>query len=227
MQARAVQAQLGGRLRGRLRVASYPSVAREFVGDALIAFGRRHPEVEIEFDECAPIDVEEAVRDGRADVGFALLPSADELIAFEVDRAACVAVVPSGWRGDRIERDDLARTPFLVYGDPVCERVILGYVRGLVGPMEPALRLHETATILSMVARGRGISIVTPDSLVGQSGVRAAELPAPLLRLTGAVVRPESLAVPTVKAFLASLRRSGRIPVDLPAARLEPGVAAD
>lgn len=208
----------GGALHGRLRVAGYPSILQHVVGDVVVAYAERWPEVEIAIEEAVPVGVEDAVREARADVGFALLPTLSELIAFEVDRTPCVAVVPPDWPGDRVETEDLARTPFLVYGDPVCEQVILGYVRGLIGPMEPAYRLHENATIAAMVARGLGISIMSEALVRDYDAVRGVALPAPLDRVTGAVVRPESLGVPTVKAFLRLLRERGLIRSGLPPA---------
>jgi DNA-binding transcriptional LysR family regulator len=200
-----------GPLRGHLHISAYPSIVRQLVAEVIVAFGERYPEVEIDLTEAAPTDVEDAVRDGLVDVGFSLLPTLDELIAFEVDSDPCLAVVPTDWHSDQIEQHDLANTPFLVYGDAVCERVILGYMRDIVGPMEPAHRLRENATIVDMIAKGLGISIMTASAFSDHDGVRGLPLLPPLNRVTGAMLRPQSLSTPTVHAFLALLRERGLI----------------
>lgn len=200
-----------GPLRGRLSISGYPAIVRQLITEVIVAYGERYPEVEIDLVEAAPAGVEDAVRDGRVDIGFSLLPTLDELIAFEVDRDPCLAVVPADWDRDNVGHRDLAETPFLVYSDPVCERVILGYMRETIGPMEPTHRLRENATIVTMIGQGLGISIMTESAFGHDDSVRGLPLPTPLDRVTGAMLRPASLSTPTVKAFLALLRDRGLI----------------
>lgn len=210
-----------GRLTGRLRVAGYPSIVRFLVAEVLSVFGARHPGVELELHEVEPIEVERLVREGGVDLGFALLPTLDELIAFEVDRDRCVAVVPPDWSADAVAGDDFARAPFILYDDPVCERLIVEYFERLGVTVRPAYRLHENATILSVVARGLGISIMPASAVPAEEGVRCMALPAPLDRVTGVALRPERLAFPVVGRFLALLRERGLIGGAVPAAPAE------
>lgn len=200
-----------GHLSGTLRVAAYPSIVRSMVAELLALFARRHPGVRLELQEAEPAEIERRLHEGIADLGFALLPAPDELITFEVNRDPYVAVVPASWPANEVRKEDFERSPVIFYGDQVCQRHIEGYFGRLGVPVAPAFRLQENATILSMVARGHGISLMPTSAARGDEPVRRLPLPVPLDRVTGVALRPERLPFPVVKEFLKLLREQERI----------------
>ena len=54
---------------GALRLAAFPSAAVSFVLDAMTAFHRRHPKVELTFEESGPSATTRRLREGELDVG--------------------------------------------------------------------------------------------------------------------------------------------------------------
>ena len=114
-----------------------------------------------------------------------------------------VAVVPPDfpWESDTIPLERLLREPFLSNPDQ--------YIEPFLPPDTPRLEVtaSDDGSILSMVAGGLGVSVLSAFSLVGYEGqVRVLQLEEPIALRLGAAVKSMNTAGTSARTFLSFLR---------------------
>ena len=114
-----------------------------------------------------------------------------------------VAVVPPDfpWESDTIPLERLLREPFLSNPDQ--------YIEPFLPPDTPRLEVtaSDDGSILSMVAGGLGVSVLSAFSLVGYEGqVRVLQLEEPIALRLGAAVKSLNAASTSARTFLSFLR---------------------
>lgn len=118
--------------------------------------------------------------------------------------APLVAVVPPdfAWEEETISLERLLQEPFLSSPEQYVERLL----------PQDATRVEVTASddgaILSMVAGGLGVSVLSAFSLAGYEGqVRVIPLTQPVSRRLGVAVKAPPAANTAVRYFLSFLKR--------------------
>jgi len=196
---------------GEVRIAAFRSVATHVLPDVIRQFRQAHPSITIAInEEFHHQRVEAALRQGTADVGFTYLPTDDDFEAWELMRdryilllpeAAPPAPAPFTWA-------DLARHPLILGPTHDCDReVIQRHLEHHGQHITPAYAVREDSTILSMVERGLGATIIA--QLAAEpipAGLQVIDLPAPLERVIGVIVLRDALLPPPVFAFLETLK---------------------
>ena len=118
--------------------------------------------------------------------------------------APLVAVVPPdfSWKEDTIPLARLLQEPFLSCPEQYIERML---------PQDAArveVTASDDAAILSMVAGGLGVSVLSAFSLAGYEGqVRVIPLAQPISRRLGAAVKSPPAANTAARYFLSFLKR--------------------
>ena len=118
--------------------------------------------------------------------------------------APLVAVVPPdfSWKEDTIPLERLLQEPFLSCPEQYIERML---------PQDAArveVTASDDAAILSMVAGGLGVSVLSAFSLAGYEGqVRVIPLAQPISRRLGAAVKSPPAANTAARYFLSFLKR--------------------
>ena len=187
-----------------LRIGCFASIARARLPALLQKFRKLHPEIKIDVlvggYELATAALEEervqlALVEETCGKGFYWTPLTD---------APLVAVVPPDfpWTEDVIPLERLLQETFLSCPEQ--------YVARLLPPEAPRLEVtaSDDAAILSMVAAGLGVSVLSAFSLAGYEGqVRVLPLAEPLSRRLGAAVKTPPPANSAVRYFLSFLKR--------------------
>jgi DNA-binding transcriptional LysR family regulator len=204
--------QARGLQQGQVRIAGFRSVATHILPEVIRQFRAQYPGIQVKIDEFHHYhQVESEVRQGRADIGFTYLPTGPEFETWELLRDRYVLLlppqdsrtpVPSSW-------ETLAAYPLILSppGDG-CRDLIERYLTQAGYPVKPAYEVREDSTILSMVQRGLGATImahlaaepIPPDLTV-------AELPVPLERVIGIICLAKALQPPPVFAFMETLQQ--------------------
>ena len=114
-----------------------------------------------------------------------------------------MAVVPPDfpWEGETIPLERLLREPFLSSPDQ--------YIEPFLPPDTPRLEVtaSDDGAILSMVAGGLGVSVLSSFSLVGYEGqVRVLQLEKPIALRLGAAVKSVNTIGTSARMFLTFLR---------------------
>ncbi len=205
------EAEVQGELYGRgLRIGCFASIARSRLPDLLQKFRRLHPEIKVDVlvqgnelaDALEQDKIQLALVDEACAKGFLWTPLTD---------APLVAVVPPDfpWTEETISLARLLQEPFLSSPEQ--------YIEPLLPPDAPRLTVtaSDDAAILSMVAGGLGVSVLSAFSLGGyEDRVRAIPLDKPVSRRLGAAVKTLPAANSAARMFLTFLKRqySGCLP---------------
>lgn len=185
-----------------LRIGCFASIARARLPELLRVFRAEHPEIQLDVlvrseeltTALASGRIQLALVDEARAKGFDFQPLAD---------APLVAVVPPDfpWEGDTIPLERLLREPFLSSPDQ--------YIEPFLPADAPRIEVSasDDGAILSMVAGGLGVSVLSAFSLVGYEGqVRVLQLEEPIALRLGAAVKSMNAAGTSARTFLSFLR---------------------
>ena len=198
------EAEEQGQTYGRtLRIGCFASIARARLPKLLRKFRKIHPEIQVDVlvrgyelaSELEEENIQLALVDEACGKGFYWTPLTD---------APLVAVVPPdfSWKEDTIPLERLLQEPFLSCPEQYIERML---------PQDAArveVTASDDAAILSMVAGGLGVSVLSAFSLAGYEGqVRVIPLAQPISRRLGAAVKSPPAANTAARYFLSFLKR--------------------
>lgn len=198
-----------GLYRGSLRIGSFgPTSSLKLLPVILEAYRQRYPSIEVHVEEGSDSDVTQWIRERRVDVGFVVLPD-ERFDTVGLAEDHLVALVPAAHplAGRRsVGLADLCDSPFIMT-EAGCAPLIepLFTSAGLLP--QTRYRIAQIITILGMVERGAGVSIVAelalPDRLASthRAVVKLPLRPA-VKRRVGLAVRNRHQATPATSAFL-------------------------
>ena len=197
--------QAKGLQAGRVRVASVRTVATHVLPDIIAQFRQQHPTLTVDITECDVYDeVEAAIREGKADVGFTLFPTSDEFQAWELFRDEFVALLPPGkdegaltW--EQLMRYSRAANKRSIYHNDLVDSHMARFGHHL--PIDYAVR--EDSTLMGLVTKGLGTTVLSRlEAKPIPPGVRVKALPEPLERIVGVAILENAVLPRAVFEFL-------------------------
>lgn len=197
---------------GRVRIASFRSAATHLLPPMLARFRQRFPNIEVVITEDDPVGIDQALREGRVDIGLVPLPRAsEEFDTWEIARDEFVVLLPSGLPVPaQLTWKMLANHSFILYNYAECTVVVLNHWAQWGQTPRVAFEIKEDSTIVSMVAQGLGAAILPRlAALPIPAEVQVRSLPVPLERIIGAAIVANILQPPAVFAFLDLMRGTG------------------
>ncbi|MGP1385965.1 MAG: LysR family transcriptional regulator [Thainema sp.] len=201
--------------RGQVRVGSFRSVATYLLPEVIALLQQRLPGIKLdilEYEEYS--EVEQALRDGRIDAGFTHLPTPPDLESWELLRDEYLVLLPPNadittpeltW--EQIEQFDLILYPEL----DSSHRMLMDHCRQRGHRLSITYPVREDSTIVRMVQRGLGISIMprlAAEPLPNE--IKTYRLPSPLERVIGIAISAKTLHPPAVFAFIELLREQSQ-----------------
>lgn len=206
---RAVASRAAGAVVGTLELAALPTLSADPLAPIIGRFRVAHPGVVVRVGEPEVLTaVEEAVRSGRAELGFTdLTTGAHGLTRIELMRQRTVAVLPPGSDPGEgaLTAGALAAMPLVVTPVGTSMRRLLDRALARAGG-EPnvVVEVHNREAIVPLVLAGAGVSLV-PEAAADEAARRGAVVrpikPA-VSRRVGIIHRPGPLT-PAASAFLA------------------------
>ena len=170
--------------------------------ELLRAFRAEHPEIQLDVLVRSE-ELTTALASGRIQLALVDEARAQGFDFLPLTNTPLVAVVPPDfpWESDTIPLERLLREPFLSNPDQ--------YIEPFLPPDTPRLEVtaSDDGSILSMVAGGLGVSVLSAFSLVGYEGqVRVLQLEEPIALRLGAAVKSLNAAGTSARTFLSFLR---------------------
>ncbi|MCL1467775.1 LysR family transcriptional regulator [Argonema galeatum] len=202
---------------GIVRIASFRSVATHILPTAIARFRQSFPNITVTITENdAFTNIEQALREGYADIGFTYLPASDEFETWEILRDDYILLLPptTHLRNAQISWKELATYPLIVSCLTPCNEWIRKCLSSAEFPLNIAYEIKEDSTIVSMVLQGLGAAILprlAAEPVPPQ--VQVCSLPSHLERVIGVAVLANALHAPAVYAFLDAIRNTGRFAV--------------
>ena len=181
---------------GNLGVAAMPSFAANRLPALLQAYRSRHPEVVLAIRDVIHEQVLDLVESGRVEVGFCFEPESSPALAFEplyVDRF--IAIVPRDSalaRRRTVKAAELLADHFIALERPSSmRRLIESSLAGAGLPFDARLYCDQLTTVIQLVAKGLGVSMIPSLSRpqAEAAGVKCLEFTAPVIRRAVGVVR--------------------------------------
>lgn len=206
------KAQLSrGLQNGQVRIAGFRSVATHILPAVIDQFRKKHPGISVTIDELPHYNlVEEELRHGRADVGFTYLPTSADFEAWELLRDRYIVLLPPNATPNAaiIAWDELIQYPLILPpADDCCRQIVSTHINRFGQQLKPAYEVKEDSTIISMVKRGLGATILA--RLAAEPippEIQVVELPIPLERIIGLIIAKDALLPPSVFAFIDTLK---------------------
>lgn len=168
--------------RGRVAVASLPSVAAALLPAAIFTFGETHPQVTIDLQPFPAEKVLDLVKEGHVDLALSSPPADDREVLYEpLIRDEFVLICPAG---DALARSRsaswsvFARHPFIASGSVTSVRHITDRVLKESGmAIVPRYESSNLAVLGAMVTAGLGISAIPRLALRLIDSTRLAVVP--------------------------------------------------
>lgn len=196
---------------GQVRIASFRSVATHILPTVITQFHQRFPAIAVSLTEHDDYpQVEQALRSGRADIGFTFMPAGEGLEAWEVLHDEFVALFPASFKpeGEALTWSDLIDHPLIMPPvDYIMMQRVYNHAKKHGQPLKVAYEVGTDATIVNLVAQGLGITIL--PRLAAEpipAGISVYSLPIPLDRVIGVAIPANALHPPPVFAFLDILK---------------------
>lgn len=199
---------------GQVSVASTRSIATHVLPEAIARFRKELPTTSVAITEYARyVEVEQALRDGRADVGFTSLPTTAEFEVWQLFEDEFVALLPPEAANQNVPLswEKLTNYPIIMNPDTYQHnRIVRDHISQLGHNLRVDYEIKEDSTIISMVKQGLGATVVArlaAEPIPEEVQVRS--LPVPLTRAIGVAVLADALHPPVVFAFLDIIRSHG------------------
>ncbi len=192
---------------GQVRIVTFRSVATHILPGIIAKFRDRFPKISVSITEVYYTQaVEEALRSGKADIGFVSLPISNEFETREILRDKYLVLLPPTAKllNAKITWEQLAAYPLILQPpETACSIPLRKYLATSEFPLNIAYELSEDSTIVSMVMQGLGAGIL--PRLAAEpipAKVKICSLPADFERVIAVAILRDALLIPAVFAFL-------------------------
>jgi DNA-binding transcriptional LysR family regulator len=199
---------------GSVRLASFRSVATHILPTVIAQFRSHFPGVSVMLTEYPDyLGVEQVLREGRADIGFTIIPTVSEFETWEILRDEFVVLLPpnQGVSSNQLTWEQLATYPLIFPSTNACYLSLRKHLNGIGFPLNIAYDVKEDSTIVSLVMQGLGAAIL--PRLAAEpvpEEIQVCRLPVPLERVIATAVLADALHPPAVFAFLEALKKVSR-----------------
>lgn len=196
---------------GQVRVATFRSLATHILPRAIAQLHQRFPGITLhllELDSC--FEVEQALKEGRVDLGLTILPVGESLTVWELFSDEFVVLLPPQVKieAESLSWSELVMQPLIM--PPVNDsmmRPVYHHINSRGHRLNVVNQIETDAMIVSLVSQGVGGTILPrlaaepiPDS------IQIYSLPVPLMRRIGIAMLANALQPPAVYALLDILK---------------------
>jgi DNA-binding transcriptional LysR family regulator len=201
---------------GKIRISAFRGAAAQLLPKIRAEFKSKHPQIEVKIvEEKDCPQVEQMVYEGKADLGFTILPTSKDLTTIEVLRDNYIVLLPPNLELDVasdsqcISWTQLLSMPIISYPHQnSCFKQIKHYFESAGHQFNPAEQVRESDTIVSLVATGSGAAILPQLSVFYlPAGVTICQLPIPLQRTVVAATPKDADLAHAVWAFTDFLQQ--------------------
>jgi DNA-binding transcriptional LysR family regulator len=199
---------------GQIRIASFRSVATNLLPTVLVQFHAQFPDIGVTIMEMECFDnlaIEQKLREGRADLGFVVLPVSTGFETWEILRDEYVLLLPPNLKikSDKLTWKDLEKLPLILTPEDLytCDIPLHQHLKKHTSALNIVYEINQDSTTVGMVSQGLGATIM--PRLAAEPiplGLKVLSLPIPFERVIGVAILRDALHVPAVFAFLDRLK---------------------
>ena len=199
---------------GKVKISAFRGAAAQLLPKIRADFQTQYPQIEIQIAEekdCP--QVEQMLAEGKADVGFTILPTLKDFDTIEVLRDNYIVLLPPNVNfsppATSISWKQLRSLSIISYPNQnTCFKQIYDYFQTKGHQFQPAEQVRESDTIVKLVATGLGAAILPQLSVFHvPEGVTVCKLPKPLHRIVVAATPKDVNLSYAVWAFIDYLKQ--------------------
>lgn len=190
---------------GRVRIATVRTVATHILPTVISQFRRSHPGLSVDIAEHdLYAGVEQALREGQADVGFTLLPVSSEFQSWELLREEFVALLPPGEdRGPLTWEQLISYSRIANLRSHAHNQLVDTHLSRFGYRLPIDYEVREDSTLMGLVEKGLGIAVLARlEAEPIPPGVSVKSLPEPLERVLGVAILENAVLPRAVFVFL-------------------------
>jgi LysR family carnitine catabolism transcriptional activator len=198
--------------RGRLAVASIPSVASRILPDVVASFTRRYPGIDVQVIELGAREVVRCVASGNADLGIAAAPDRNSELTFSfMLRDRFIGLVPLSnplARKRKVPLEALFEYPLITTVPGTSIHATLERACRVCGQsLRVTHSVTQHQTVVAMVGAGLGVALLPELSLAEDMPVARVTVAAPeITRDLGVLQRKGESSSAASHEFIAALR---------------------
>jgi LysR family transcriptional regulator, hydrogen peroxide-inducible genes activator len=165
---------------GRLAIGAIPTVAPYLLPDALRAFTRAYPSVELIIQEDLTAHLLAAAAAGDLDLALVALPITDDRLAVEpLFTEPLLLALPLGHRFQRgrVSLNEVREERFIVLDEMHCLGEQLQSICNEAGCQRIACRSSQLSTVQTLIALGQGVSLLPAMAQAADRSRRVAYRP--------------------------------------------------
>ncbi|MEV8441020.1 LysR family transcriptional regulator [Actinosynnema sp. NPDC051121] len=202
-------------LSGTVRIGAFPSAVPTLLPAALVALGRDHPALDLMVTELDPVDMPDALRDGRLDVAlwhdYDIAPVEPDPGVDSVpllDERVFLAVPAEGPEGTIASTRDAA----WIVGTPgtLCHTVAVRVCQAAGFTARVRHHADDFTAVLALVAAGQGVALV-PELGATHPPADVRLVPLDVHRRTRIAYRRGAADHPVIAACVTALESSTRV----------------
>lgn len=193
---------------GLLRVGCFPSVSSEILPDIILNYEKKYPNIDLKIFEGTYDEIEDWILSGTIDLGFSANPSKGlDFIPLWNDNLMLIAnnIHPLSMKKS-ISIKDIESYSFIM-SKSGCDLLVKQIFRENNVNPNIKFEIENNHTILSMVSKGLGISIV-PEMIIkfNSSSLKAIKLNPNYFRKIGILIKSYDTASPAALSFINELK---------------------
>lgn len=196
---------------GQVRIACVRSIATHILPQVIARFRDKYPQISIVIDEYDRYtEVEQALRESQADVGFTALPTTPEFETWELFRDEFVALFPPNTIDPALPLtwEQLTCYPMILnLRSQKHNHSVIEHLAQFAQTLKVEYEVREDSTVLAMVKQSLGATIMT--RLVAEpipDEIQVKSLPVPLERVVVVAILADAILPKAAFAFLDMLK---------------------
>lgn len=201
--------------KGEVHITTFRSIATHILPKTIMQFQQRFSGIKVKLTEHDDyLQVEQALREGRADIGITFMPTGKGLTAWEFLKDEFIVLLPpdASIENDRLTWQLLSQQRLIMPPvDSIMMRPVYNHINDLGYRLNILNEVKTDAAIVSLVAQGLGGTIL--PRLAAEpipENVNVYSLPVPLDRQVGVAILADALQPPAVYALLETLIESSK-----------------
>ncbi len=197
--------EINGLDSGELRIGTFSSMSQHLLPGLMSDFSKQYPKINFSLRQGDNTTLPEWIKKGLIDFGFVYPEASAGLINRTIAQDEFLAVLPEGHpyaERERIPLSLLAQEPLIVVDEGHINTVLRAFsAAGLTARVK--FRIHDDYTILSMVEKGIGVSLL-PSMILDRAPFRVRTVPTdiPVRRTVGVAYQDYDMLPIAAKKFL-------------------------
>lgn len=203
--------EINGLKSGEIRIGTFSSMSQRLLPGVMNDFSKLYPGIRFVLSPGDNTTLPEQIKNGMIDFGFVYPEASGGLKCDPICRDSFLAVFPVGHkmcRADSVSLRELASEPLIIVDEGGVNTVLRAFEENGISP-NVKYRIHDDNTILSMVEKGIGVSIL-PSMILGKSAYNLVTRPisTPVGRRVGVTYLSDELLPISAKRFIGFLKEN-------------------